>query len=313
MQVGLVKLGGVGMVTSDRRGILEKIIRAFVNAKTDEEREKAILDYRNDFGGRNDYTDSISDKMDAFMTHLKTRMFPRPLYKYIMFDDNGYWKEFFEGRLKLSPPKIWNDLADSMCVFERADEYSEYHENIRVAFQKNQYATCFSEQNNNMPMWYHYAGMHSGMVVSYDFSRLLRPQNLLPIVYADDIKISVETIEKYVVDGDIHLPFFPMLVKSKQWEYEAEWRLFGGYDEIGGISGFLEMKPAMTEVFFGVRTKIENICMVLNLIDLNFDSATKPRLLKMKIDNTKNELIAQPLFPDKDTENIMWQFIKTIG
>jgi hypothetical protein len=296
------------MDVSVRRKTLERIIRAFASVKTDIMRERVLTAYNNNFGGGKDNI----DKLWAIWFPENEKKYPIPLYKYVKFDENGYWKEFFKGIMKLSPPKEWNDLADSLCVFEGNGEYTEYEENIREAFHKNQFATCFSESNNNMSMWYHYAGKYTGMVLSYDFKTLRNPQNLLPIVYADDIKISVETIKKYVREGNIYLPPFPMLIKGKEWEYEREWRLFGGYDDVGGIAGFREMKPALTEVYFGVRSKIEDILSVLILIELNFDSSSKPKLFKMKMDNTKNVLKEQPFFLDEDTETAMWQSINML-
>ena len=294
-----------------RRNELKEIITDFTMAKTNEERNLAIEKYD-----------------DSKHTNAVNRSFPNPLYKYIRFDENNYWEKYFEGELFLQQPEYWNDLSDSLCTYTEASEYSEHDELIRTAFRRNQYATCFSETYTNMPMWYHYSDKYTGMVIAYDFTDLRIPQNLFPIVYDDYIKINVDTLKLYINDNYIKCPPFPMLVKSKQWEYEQEWRLLGGREIRNGIEGPVsllweyeqewrllggreirngiegpvsllnESKSAIKAVYFGINTNISDIQLVLSLIDKNFTTLSIPKLYKMSMNNTKNELEAHELNKD---------------
>lgn len=125
----------------------------------------------------------------------------------------------------------------------------EYNETNYKKFQQLSdmaYMTCFSETNDNILMWSHYAKGHTGFCVEYDL-KLLKDDNykitehLLPVIYDDkllidrDIDCMIENHTElkeairgnYEYDGDERavdvLPLF--LIKSQKWEYEKEWRI----------------------------------------------------------------------------------------
>lgn len=125
----------------------------------------------------------------------------------------------------------------------------EYNESNYKKFQQlsdMSYMTCFSEANDNILMWSHYAKAHTGFCVEYDL-KLLKDDNykitehLLPVIYDDNLLIDRDIdwmienhkeLKEAIRDGNMYdgyeqavdvLPLF--LVKSKKWKYEKEWRI----------------------------------------------------------------------------------------
>jgi len=81
---------------------------------------------------------------------------------------------------------------------------------------------CFSERNDSIPMWAHYADEHKGFCIEYDIydqaKELIR--FLFPIIYTDEIT----DVTKELSDGVIGWGIKPTIFKSKDWSYEKEWR-----------------------------------------------------------------------------------------
>jgi hypothetical protein len=80
---------------------------------------------------------------------------------------------------------------------------------------------CFSEYNDSILMWSHYADNHKGFCIEYDLQNEdnLRPF-LLPIIYSSEL-FSIQIFEELSSVKKIG----STLIKSKEWEYESEWRL----------------------------------------------------------------------------------------
>lgn len=89
----------------------------------------------------------------------------------------------------------------------------------------------FSERNDSVLMWSHYAQNHTGFCVEYDFRFQTgedpRLRMLHPVIYQMDIFDSTE----YLIPIDpkptvnIMLPTLAAIHKSPDWQYEKEWRL----------------------------------------------------------------------------------------
>lgn len=82
-------------------------------------------------------------------------------------------------------------------------------------------ASCFSEENNNMKMWYYYAANYTGFCVEFDFSehKHAYTQYMRPVMYTEKKYIAQEA--DYFVGKKI---FLPMLLKNPCWSNEKEWR-----------------------------------------------------------------------------------------
>jgi hypothetical protein len=79
---------------------------------------------------------------------------------------------------------------------------------------------CASEVNNDILMWSHYAGKHTGVCVGFRLNAV-KPKILLPVNYTDELPIiSVWTYAK--CDGQVMVDL--SCTKAKHWSYEKEWR-----------------------------------------------------------------------------------------
>lgn len=95
------------------------------------------------------------------------------------------------------------------------------------------YVCCFSEKNNSMLMWSHYADSSKGICIGYDFNIL--PQNnllrnmLFPVAYSrkpvyltDLLKDEDRKIYEFSLDAAV---LCAALNKADIWNYESEWRM----------------------------------------------------------------------------------------
>ncbi|MDY6296540.1 MAG: DUF2971 domain-containing protein, partial [Schwartzia succinivorans] len=86
---------------------------------------------------------------------------------------------------------------------------------------------CFSESEDSLLMWAHYAHNHRGICVEYELMRFNRELMFspVPIIYSDQ-KPSLQTIDLSNPEEDSSRCFIKCLTtKSKEWSYEKEWRI----------------------------------------------------------------------------------------
>lgn len=99
---------------------------------------------------------------------------------------------------------------------------------------------CFSETPKNIPMWAHYGGNSSGVCIVFDFNRssIEKENTLVPLkVRYENLRPTVSTVElsKFTgrsgsavrsTSGNVALMERMCLLKSQDWAYEREWRVF---------------------------------------------------------------------------------------
>ena len=120
---------------------------------------------------------------------------------------------------------------------------------------------CFSQTNESILMWSHYADNHRGFCVAYDLFALdeddPRQRMLFPVIYSDQMfDISRFILER--IAGKSTSPFHAVLAaihKSKAWEYEQEWRLL--LPAIPDMPRNYPM-PTAKAVYLGARITDEN-------------------------------------------------------
>ena len=90
---------------------------------------------------------------------------------------------------------------------------TEMNQNLKV--------TCFSERNDSLLMWAHYADEYKGICIEYDMigNDIVRPF-LQPVIYSENI-FKIDTFEELTALNHI----LASLYKSIDWAYEQEWRL----------------------------------------------------------------------------------------
>lgn len=192
------------------------------------------------------------------------------------------------------------------------------------------YLKSFSETNNCNLMWAHYANNYKGICVEYDFSKLDDDAlfHLFPVIYSSEKLKDVDlkyTIEEHMdlklmnFEGNYPnetnflkdiMPLF--LIKSKDWEYEKEWRLLFTYAQINNsaddirddeIEDFykihlreISVSDCIKAVYLGARIEkvkkkhIIEICQKLNIkVYASLPSKDKYELDFKEIDFTNKD------------------------
>jgi Protein of unknown function (DUF2971) len=104
------------------------------------------------------------------------------------------------------------------------DPFSFFREKLGVS--------CFATNPNSVVMWSHYAKQHTGICLEFSGANMLSSTELLeflhPVRYTDDL-LAVFRLFWLQPESDIYpfdvLPILAACHKSKEWEYEGEWRV----------------------------------------------------------------------------------------
>lgn len=153
---------------------------------------------------------------------------------------------------------------------EYADFFGENLQQIANMGKRSATVACFSETISSVTMWSHYADYHKGFALEYNEpSCLQNPEGLtmlFPVLYDDkrfdDTDHMLELLSVFVFDrpnSDILSHTRSLLHKSKQWEYEQEWRLIDTSEELNDSSvrvTKVKMKP--TGIYYGHSISSEN-------------------------------------------------------
>ena len=115
---------------------------------------------------------------------------------------------------------------------------------------------CFSEENDNMLLFSHYASDHKGLCFEFKTDRDERLGKIQKVKYKRKFPD-----DRYVVIHNDHskLGDLLLLTKSKDWKYEKEWRL-SGQNYMPGVS-YPFNPEALTGIIFGCRAgyRLKNI------------------------------------------------------
>jgi len=87
--------------------------------------------------------------------------------------------------------------------------------------------SCFSESDDSLLMWAHYANNHRGICVEYDLMEINKQLQFtpIPIVYSND-RVCYNMLDVNTVEKDAISLFVQSLTsKSEEWSYEREWRI----------------------------------------------------------------------------------------
>lgn len=131
----------------------------------------------------------------------------------------------------------------------------------------------FSETNDNILMWSHYANCHKGIVLEFDFPEEYIENLIYKVSYKSSLPsldhaaawISVQ--EESAESNDIILS--DLSIKSSHWSYEREWRLWCDQE------GYYDYKPEyLKKVYFGVKCPPSTIAIIFRLMDSRFTHVT---------------------------------------
>lgn len=149
------------------------------------------------------------------------------------------------------------------------DDFIRLVEKSTIAFakekhQENQFKTgcaCFSEINDSLLMWSHYADGHKGFCLEFDAS--FAPFNkAFKVEYSDSFP-SIDFIS-ILLEGKKfdRRALISLLTKYTCWEYEKEWRILNRKSK----SFYPYKVDALKAVYFGAsieKSNIENIYLIL--------------------------------------------------
>lgn len=244
---------------------------------------------------------------------LKQSKVPKRLFKYQPIND-----KIREERLgTLKENKVWltkadylNDPYDCQAIYynkekllktiiennipekiSKKPEYIiEYLEKGLKMFKSNLAVTCFSEQEDNMPMWANYADNHAGICIEYDFSNLPIDSDfgkmLYPMVYEEErYDISNILIDQATAryQKNPYVLFFLTLMKHSSWRYEKEWRFIAMDIEQKYEFGFTKELPIQpTAIYFGINCREEDINDITRIV-----KGTSIKLYKNSLQNNE--------------------------
>jgi hypothetical protein len=114
-----------------------------------------------------------------------------------------------------------NFSKETLEVIQNNFKNSNFDSNIKY-MKDTAKVSCFSERNDSIPMWAHYADEHKGFCVEYDIYDQAKEliHFLFPVLYTDKISDVTKELSKGVVGWGIK----PAIIKSRDWSYEKEWR-----------------------------------------------------------------------------------------
>lgn len=154
---------------------------------------------------------------DSFLSEVQTLTRDVPL-KYL-----GY----LLGKTLSQDENVIEDIDSKISFFieQTYDIYENHVKELHDKYQSTVYAACFSETNDNILMWSHYAQFHAGICIEYDFSNINYTSRLLltlsPVKYSNELF----DMNRYSKRKPIDKIQLATLSKYDCWKYENEWRL----------------------------------------------------------------------------------------
>jgi len=120
---------------------------------------------------------------------------------------------------------------------------------------------CFSETDENVLMWTHYAGNYTGICISYSGSELLKglsdSASLVRLAYVDEPPMIFPSHAQNADNAAVRI----LSQKKYNWAYEREWRILA---TVGKVS--LGRAKAVKRISFGSRIDPVHRDKILNAI-----------------------------------------------
>lgn len=162
-------------------------------------------------------------------------------------NNNGYdlsRSQRRELRRKLADKKYYNPIIKS-----KRDRYK---------------ISCFSAKSDEVLIWSHYADMHRGICIGFDFTAKYNEKFILcPVRYLDRI---------IPLDGTsdvVRTILYWMTTKSKRWEYEDEFRAITNAKTKESFEDITYERKYVKEIRFGCKVSKERISDALKNLKRN--------------------------------------------
>jgi Protein of unknown function (DUF2971) len=173
---------------------------------------------------------------------------------------NDPMEGFFQPSKVLSGKSDYNDIVQQII-----DSKSD----IGIA--------CFTETNEDVLMWTHYAGNYAGMCLSYSTidlrAGLPNHVNLVRLAYVDEPPVVYPSHARNSHNAAVRI----LSQKKYNWANEREWRVLGPVGEVG-----FGKVQAVKAIYFGSRADRRQQKQILEKID-----GTSIRAFMMDVDGYK--------------------------
>ena len=138
------------------------------------------------------------------------------------------------------------DTEYNLAVKEGLKQYDRDKESEKL--QQKVFVACFSERNNSMLMWSHYAEQHTGLCVGYRLHELIKKYNIFPVIYNNQMPQISD-----ISNADEGILYKSILTKCVDWSYEKEWRIIVIDKSKEGCNGKLISFEKPVSIYMGVR------------------------------------------------------------
>jgi Protein of unknown function (DUF2971) len=129
----------------------------------------------------------------------------------------------WDSQIKVSSPCDMNDPMEFLPSVNRTDSVSAC-ESFRDLSKNQVYILSMTTRNDNSRMWSQYGGNHTGIMITFDFSKgslISHYDEVFPVQYHREKRPKVEKLLTPRFDEISKL----LLRKGKDWEHEEEVRL----------------------------------------------------------------------------------------
>ena len=198
-------------------------------------------------------------------------------------DKMGSFEFFVVSLLQKAPDRIEEVLGELELAIEEAIDVV-YRENKKAQQEANEIyrkskLCCFTTVPDSALMWAHYAEEHQGVVLEFrNIIKLDSPYaTARPVIYSK--KLPKLLNEEDFVDLLLFRSNFPqdfhlkkIYTKSKEWEYENEWRIFTG----DGRNPMVESEDIpfhveeLTGVILGCRVSNEKENEIIDILEEHY-------------------------------------------
>lgn len=178
----------------------------------------------------------------------------------------GLSKKYCRSEIRLLRRRLKVPLYQNQILREKRKEYKIY---------------CFSEKNDEVLMWSHYAEKHQGISIGFDFPPHYEDHFILcPINYLEEIT---------PIDGLVELNrgiLYWLTTKSKRWEYEKEIRAITKSNRKEDYEYVNFDKKYIKEVIFGCNVEKKQIDNAKDLLWKNGFDLAQIEMKQMVIDES---------------------------
>lgn len=174
------------------------------------------------------------------------------VYQYSKINKN-LLNNLLNEKIFLNHPKYFNDPFD--CPIYHGSNYRK-NISVRNVLEKVR-ISCFSEDNDSILLWSHYADSHKGICIGYKIdSEYIKKNN----VHFEKVNYVNKMNDKNSEIGFKSFLNRTFYIKNEVWDYENEYRMLGFDLDDNVINA-----PEISSITFGINTSESDITAILNI------------------------------------------------